>query len=111
MASDKDFVEFVVDQLSGAGDITYRHMFGEFGLFCNGKIFALICDNKFFLKPTEGGRKFIKNIVEAPPYPGAKNSFLIEERLEDREWLTELVKRTVDELPERKRKRIKRSRK
>jgi len=107
MASDQSFVDFVLDQIVYPGEIVSKKMFGEFGVWADGKIFALICDNKLFLKPTEGGRAFIKNVVEAPPYPGAKNSFLIEERLEDRKWLSELVKLTVKELPEPKPKKKK----
>jgi TfoX/Sxy family transcriptional regulator of competence genes len=111
MASDKKFVEFVVDQVKGAGTITARSMFGEFGLYADGTIFGLICDNKLFIKPTEGGRAFIKHVVEAPPYPGAKNSFLIEDKLDDWKWLTELVRITVQELPPPKIKKPKKKKK
>lgn len=107
MASRKEFVEFVVDQLENAGQISFKSMFGEYGVYSDGKIFALVCDNKLFVKPTGAGRSFIKNPVEAPPYPGAKNSFLIEDKLEDREWLSELVRVTVKELPEPKPKKKK----
>jgi TfoX/Sxy family transcriptional regulator of competence genes len=107
MASDKSFVEFVVDQIENAGNIRSRAMFGEYAVYCNNKVVGLICDNKLFIKPTEAGRKFIGNVVEAPPYPGAKNSFLIEEKIEDHEWLSELVRITVDELPEPKPKKKK----
>ena len=107
MASDENFVAFVADQITGAGQITYRKMFGEYGIFCDGKIFGLICDNKLFIKPTEGGRAFIQDVVEAPPYPGAKPSFLIEDKVEDREWLSELVRISVRELPEPKKKKKK----
>jgi TfoX/Sxy family transcriptional regulator of competence genes len=99
MASDQTFVDFVVDQIENVGQITARKMFGEYGVFADGKIFALICDNQLFIKPTEGGRAFIKDVVEAPPYPGAKPSFLIGEQLEDRAWLSTLVAITVRELP------------
>ena len=75
-------------------------MFGEYGLFSDKKIFGLICDNKLFIKPTKAGREFIKDVVEAPPYPGAKMSFLIGDKLEDREWLSQLVRISVEELPE-----------
>lgn len=109
MASDKGFVDFILDQIDHSGEITARKMFGEYGLFCDKKIFALICDNKLFVKPTEGGRAFIKDVDEAPPYPGAKPSLLIGDRMEDREWLSNLVRITVRELPEPKpkKKRIK----
>ena len=107
MASDKKFVAFVLDQLDNAGTITAKSMFGEYGVYADGKLFGLICDNKLFIKPTEGGGVFIKEVVEAPPYPGAKNCFLIEEKLEDREWLNELVRISVRELPAPKPKKPK----
>lgn len=50
-------------------------MFGEYGVYADGKIFGLICDNKLFVKPTISGREFIGNVVEAPPYEGAKPGF------------------------------------
>jgi len=107
MASDQNFANFVLDQIENAGEITAKKMFGEYGVYSDGKIFALICDNKLFIKPTEAGRDFIGNVVEAPPYTGAKSSFLIEDKIEDREWLSELVRITVKELPEPKPKKKK----
>ena len=109
MATEKKFLEFVLDQLENAGSITAKAMFGEYCVYSDGKLFGLIADNKLFIKPTEAGRSFIENVVEAPPYPGAKASFLIEEKLEDREWLCELVKITVKALPEPKPKKKKKS--
>ncbi len=105
MASDQEFVSFVTDQLDAAGDVFAKKMFGEYGVYLDGVFFGLICDNRFFVKPTEGGRAFIGIPTEAPPYPGAKNSFLIEDKLEDRDWLCQLVKITVKELPPPKRKK------
>jgi len=99
MASDKDFVEFVADQIKNAGDISYRKMFGEYAVYCDGKVIALICDNHLFIKPTDGGRIFIGNVVERPPYPSAKLHFLIEDQVEDSEWISKLVRITADELP------------
>lgn len=99
MASDLEFIEYVVEQIDNAGEITFRKMFGEYCIYCNGKVVGLICDNKFFVKPTKGGAEFIGNVVEAPPYPGAKNSFLIEDKLDDRDWLSKLIRITEKELP------------
>ena len=99
MASDQKFVDFILEQLENVGNLTAKKMFGEYGIYADEKIFALICDNKLFIKPTEAGRTFIGDVVEAPPYPGAKPSFLIEDKIEDREWLSELVRVTVKELP------------
>ena len=109
MATDKAFVDFVLDQIENAGEITAKKMFGEYGVFSNGKIFALICDNKLFIKPTESGRAFIQDVVQAPPYKGAKPSFLIEDKIEDREWLSELIRISLKELPEPKPKKKKKS--
>ncbi len=107
MASDLSFVQFIVDQIENAGVITYRKMFGEYAIYCDSKIFALVCDNQLFVKPTEAGRSFIGDVVEAPPYPGAKLNFLIEDKLEDREWFSNLIRITVKELPEPKPKKKK----
>jgi len=107
MASDQKFVEFIIDQIDYSGQVSYKKMFGEYGLYFDDKLFALVCDNKLFVKPTLSGRAYIKDIVEAPPYPGAKNQFLIEEKLEDRDWLKKLVSITVAELPEPKPKKKK----
>ncbi|MFC2061594.1 TfoX/Sxy family protein [Elusimicrobiota bacterium] len=105
MSSDLNFVEFVVGQIEEAGEITYKKMFGEYGLYSDGKIMALICRNQLFVKPTEAGRSFIEDVVEAPPYPGAKPYFLIEDQVEDIDWLSELIRVTVKELPEPKPKK------
>jgi TfoX/Sxy family transcriptional regulator of competence genes len=105
MASELSFVEYVVDQLSPDCGATYRKMFGEFAVYSDGKVVALICDNRLYIKPTEDGRAFIGAVVEAPPYPGAKPSFLIEDRIDDGEWLSELVRRTARALPDPKPKK------
>ncbi len=99
MASDQDFVEFIADQMRDAGHISYRKMFGEYAVYCDGKVVALVCDNQLFIKPTEKGRSYIGNICEAPPYPGARMYFLIEDAFEDREWISGLIKITADQLP------------
>lgn len=102
MPTNQDFVDFVMGQLQSTGDITFKKMFGEYALYSGNKIFALICDNKLFIKPTNSGRNYIQDVVEAPPYTGAKPSFLIDDRVEDHEWLSTLVKLTVSELSEQK---------
>jgi len=105
MAYDQNFIEFIVDQIEGAGKITYKKMFGAYGIFVDKKFIAIVDDNQLFLKPTENGRLFIGTVVEAPPYPGAKMYFLIEESLEASDWLTHLFRVTAQELPEPKPKK------
>jgi len=82
-------------------------MFGEYALYSDGKVVALVCDDKLFLKPTKAVKSFIDNVIEAPPYPGAKLYFLIEDKIEDREWISNLIRLTAKELPEPKPKSLK----
>ena len=104
MASNQKFLDFVLEQIKNAGEISAKKMFGEYGIYSDGKLFALVCDNKLFIKPTIAGRGFIGNVVEASPYEGAKPSFLIEDKIEDSDWLSELVRISVKELPAPKQK-------
>ena len=105
MACDQNFVNFVIEQIKNAGEITAKKIFGEYGIYADGKLFGLICDNKLFIKPTTSGREFIGIVVEAQPYEGAKPSFLIEEKIEDSDWLSELIRISVKELPPPKQKK------
>ena len=99
MASSKDFVQYVTDQCSEAGDIVAKRMFGEYGIYCNGKIFGLICDNRFYLKPTENARALLREVELRPPYEGAKEYFYIAD-IDDRDYLSRLVRATCKALPE-----------
>ena len=98
MSSKPEFVEYVADQLAEAGQITYRKMFGEYGLYCDGKIFALICDNQLFIKITEAGRQLAPDLETVPPYEGAIPYFLFDD-LDNRIFLTEFAAATCAELP------------
>ncbi len=109
MANDPDFVKFIVDQIDDSCDVTYRNMFGGGTLYSKAKVVALICDNQLFVKATEAGRSFIGEVVEAPPYRGAKRAFLVQDKIEDGEWLTRLIALTEEELPEPKPKKKKKS--
>jgi TfoX/Sxy family transcriptional regulator of competence genes len=99
MASDIGFVEYVCEQIRDAGRISHRRMFGEFAVYCDGKVVALVCDNQFFLKPTPAGKALLDPVKEAPPYPGAKNYFLIDAQLDDAESAAEIVRVTAAALP------------
>lgn len=105
MASDQGFVEFVCDQLRGVGPVSYRKMFGEYAIYVGRKVVALVCDDRLFLKPTAAGRALIGTPTEAPPYPGAKPYFVIDECLDDPEFLATLIQATEAEVPEPKPKR------
>lgn len=105
MASKQRTADYIVEQLAGAGGVTARKMFGEFGIFRDGKMVAVICDDQFYVKPTTAGRTYLGEVAEAAPYPGAKPYFRIDgDRWDDSEWMTELIKITSAELPVPKKK-------
>lgn len=104
MASSNDFVQFIADQCSGAGEIVVKKMFGDYGIYCNGKIFGLICDDRFFLKPTESARPLLRTVELRPPYDGAKDYFYITD-VDDRDYLSALVSVTCKALPEPKKRK------
>ncbi len=107
MASDKGFVDYVAEQLGGAGEITVKRMFGEYGLYCDGLFFAVICGDQLFVKPTPEGETAFPGLPKAPPYEGAKGYILVED-VDDRETLTALARVTCEALlrkPAKKRKK------
>lgn len=106
MASSAEFVQFVFDQISSAGNITCRKMFGEYGFHRDGKYFACICDDQFFVKITNAGRALMPHCETAPPYEGAKPCFVIS-KLDDKDFLADLIQKTCDELPAPKPKKKK----
>jgi len=106
MSTSQEFIDYILENIEDAGTVTFRKMFGEYAVYCDGKVIALVCDNQFFLKPTEAGRNYIGDVVEAPPYKGAKDYFLIED-VEDRDWFSELIKITTAEVPKPKPKKKK----
>jgi TfoX/Sxy family transcriptional regulator of competence genes len=110
MSSSQSTADFLLEQMSEAGAVSSRKMFGEYAVYCDGRVVGLICDDNLFVKPTDAGRSFLKEVEEAPPYPGAKPYFLISgEKWDDSEWLTELIKLTTAEVPLPKPKKKKRS--
>ena len=102
MASSLEYVEYIIDQLSEA-NITYRKMFGEYGIYYNGKYIAAVCDDKFLVKITEAGKELIPEYKTEVPYEGGKPMLYIED-LHDRELLKQLMIVTWAELPPRKKK-------
>lgn len=106
MSTSQSTVDYLIDQIQGAGRLRSRKMFGEYAVYCDDKVVALICDDQLFVKPTKGGAAFIGDITEAPPYPGSKPFFRIdEEKWEDREWLRSLILTTTQEVPAKKLRR------
>lgn len=106
MASDLSFVEYVLEQASGAGEMTYKKMFGEYGVYCDGKIIGVICDNILYVKKTEAGIAKRPGLEEAAPYAGAKPHFVFDD-VDDRDVFASFIKATCDELPAPKPKKKK----
>ncbi|MFZ2555992.1 MAG: TfoX/Sxy family protein [Minisyncoccia bacterium] len=109
MATRQSTVDFILDQLSSIEDIRARKMFGEYALYSDHKVVALICDDTLFVKSTEEGKAFVgKDYRVGSAYPGAKPSMQIDdELLEDREWISELIGLTAAHLPAPKPKKKK----
>lgn len=108
MATSSQTVSFLLDQLSGLREATAKKMFGEYCLYLGEKPVGLICEGQLFVKPTNAGKSILKNPVEAPPYRGAKNHYLVAADLwENSEWLQSLIQGTAQELPAKKPKKAK----
>jgi len=98
MASNKAYLDFVLDQLSELDGITWRPMMGEYILYCQGKIVGGIYDDRFLVKPTKSALAMMPHAPRELPYDGAKEMLLVD-NVENREFLRELVGAMLDELP------------
>ena len=98
MATEREFIEYVADQAASAGSMSFRRMFGEYALYCEGKVVALVCDNQVFVKPTAPGAAWVGTVTEGFPYPGAKPWMLIADELDERDWFARLIRLTADAL-------------
>ena len=109
MATQQRTIDFLLEQASGAGAVAAKPMFGEYGVYVDGKMIGSVCDDQLFVKPTVSGRAHAEPESDTPPYPGAKPQMLIAaDRWEDTEWLGELLRVTAAELPTPKPRKLKR---
>jgi TfoX/Sxy family transcriptional regulator of competence genes len=101
MATKVSTIEYIEDQLADVPDVSSRKMFGEYALYAGGKVVALVCDDTLYVKITEPGKVFVgERYEEGIAYPGAKPSILVDaDLIEDREWLSELIRITEEALP------------
>ena len=104
MASSKEYLEYVLDQLSDLDEITYRAMMGEYIIYYRGKIIGGIYDDRFLVKPVKAAISMMPNANMELPYEGAKEMMLVDE-IENRDFLKELVEAMYEELPAPKKKR------
>lgn len=103
MASNKEYLAFVLDQLSEVEGITHRMMMGEYIIYHRGKIAAYLCDDRLLVKPVPSAIKMMPDVRFEPPYDGAKDMLLVD-NVDDREFLKTLFEAMYPELPEPKKK-------
>ncbi len=104
MASSKEYLDFILDQLSGLDEISYRAMMGEYIIYYRGKIVGGIYDDRFLVKPTKSARALMTDAEMELPYEGAKEMLLVDD-VENREFLQELLEAMYKELPAPKKKK------
>lgn len=103
MASSKEYLEYVLEQLSSLDDITYKAMMGEYIIYYQGKIVGGIYDDRFLVKPTKSAMTMMTEASLELPYEGAKEMLLVDD-IDSRDFLHELFNAMVDELPAPKKK-------
>lgn len=103
MASSKEYLDFILEQLSELDDVSYRAMMGEYILYYCGKIIGGIYDDRFLVKPTPSARAMMPEAEMELPYEGAKEMLLVD-NVESREFLTALIDAMYDELPASKKR-------
>jgi TfoX/Sxy family transcriptional regulator of competence genes len=104
MASSKEYLEFILDQLSGMDEISHRAMMGEYIIYFRGKIVGGIYDDRFLVKPTKSAKAKMPEADMEVPYEGAKEMLLVDE-VENRDFLRDLLEAMYDELPAAKKKK------
>lgn len=104
MGSTKEYLNFVLEQLSELDEITYRPMMGEYIIYYKGKIAGGICDDRLLVKPVKSAIALMPNAVYEPPYEGAKDMLRVD-NIDSKEFLAELFDAMYDELPKPKKKK------
>ena len=104
MASTKEYLDFILEQLSDLDEVSYRAMMGEYILYCHGKIFGGIYDDRLLVNPVKSARAMMPDAPLSLPYEGAKDMLLVED-IDDREFLCSLVQAMEGELDAPKRRK------
>ncbi len=99
MATGRDFVEYVAEQLALGARLTHRRMFGEYAFYVDGKVVAFACDNSLFVKPSAAVAELAPLLPQRPPYPVAKDHPVADELLDDADALRALILRTAELMP------------
>lgn len=104
MASSKEYLDYILDQLSGLDDVSYRAMMGEYIIYYRGKIVGGIYDNRFLVKPVKSAMAMMPDAEAELPYKGAREMLLVDD-VDNRDYLTELIETMYDELPALKKRK------
>ena len=104
MASSKEYLDFILEQLSELDGISWRAMMGEYIIYCHGKIIGGIYDDRFLVKPTKSALSMMPEAERELPYEGAKEMLLVD-NVENRDFLRELIEAMADELPTPKKRK------
>ena len=104
MASSTEYLEYVLEQLAGAGDVSYRAMMGEYIIYYRGKVVGGIYDDRFLVKPVKSAIAMMPEAQREIPYEGAKEMLLVDD-VENRDFMKELLEAMYDELPMPKKKK------
>ena len=104
MASDKEYLDFILEQLSELDEITYKAMMGEYIIYYRGKIVGGVYDDRFLVKPVKAAKSMMPEAEPELPYEGAREMLLVDD-VENKEFLQELLKAMYDELPAPKKKK------
>lgn len=102
MSTQPEFVDHILSQLQGL-DVRARKMFGEYGLYCDEKVVAFICDDMLFVKILPENEQYSKNIPKAPAYPGSKDYYSVSyDKLVNQDWLRKFIQATAQGVPAKK---------
>lgn len=104
MASSREYLGFVLEQLSEVSNMSYRAMMGEYIIYCQGKVIGGIYDDRFLVKPTASAKSLMPDAPYELPYEGGSKMLMVED-IDNKEFLRELIERMADELPVPKKKK------
>lgn len=105
MATEKSFVDYILETAALGSRLAQKKLFGEFALYLDGKVVAFVCDNSLFIKPSAAVTKFAPDLPMGPPYPQAKDYPIADELLDDPEALRRLILATAELMPPPKEKK------
>ena len=99
MATTREFMDYVAEQVALGDRLTHKKMFGEYALYVDGKVVAFVCDNSLFIKPSQAATRLAPDLPQRPPYPGAKNYPVADELLDDPASIHALIAETALLMP------------